>query len=65
MRRVGGQGTVSCTGQFIGSAQIAVLLEAITKGYGVFLRTLTQSHTYEYGMAKGLQRLAATDIRII
>ena len=50
---------VSCAGQFIGSAYNAVLLEAITKGYGVFLRTLTQSHAYEYGMAKGLQRLAA------
>jgi len=59
VQRVGGQGTVSCTGQFIGSAHIAVLLEDITKGYGVFLRILTQTHTYEYGMAKGLQRLAA------
>jgi len=38
MRREGGQATVSCKGQLIESAHIAVLLEAITTGYGVFLR---------------------------
>jgi hypothetical protein len=66
VRQVSGQDRVSCTGQFIGSAHIAVLPEAITKGYGVFLRILTTITHICIGRDKGAAKVSSyTDIRII
>jgi len=66
VQQVSGQDRVSCTGQFIGSAHIAGLPEAITKSYGVFLRILTTITHICIGRDKGAAKVSSyTDIRII